>query len=199
VSRLQKLATDLLDLTRLDAGRLAVESESFDLATVGEILYTEFGARTVRSRRTLALDAPASVPAIADEERVLQVGRILIDNAIVHTSPGTSIAIVVELDNEEARLSVRDDGPGIPLEAHEYVFGRFFRLDGAVASGSGLGLAIARELAELMGGRIELESVPGATRFTLVLRADAFGTRAATGIRGFEDASSDRPSTIAQV
>ena len=71
-----------------------------------------------------------------------------------------------------ARLSVADDGPGIPLEAQSHVFDRFYRLDGAVASGSGLGLAIARELATLMNGRIDLESAAGATRFTLVLAAD---------------------------
>ena len=75
-----------------------------------------------------------------------------------------------------ATLAVTDDGPGIPDAAQEAVFDRFYRLGGTVASGSGLGLAIAKELAELMRGRIELVSRPGFTRFALVLRADA-GTR----------------------
>ena len=66
-------------------------------------------------------------------------------------------------------LSVEDDGPGIPGEHLEQVFDRFYRVDGGVASGSGLGLAIARELAELMGGRVTLESRPGRTVFALEL------------------------------
>jgi len=188
VSRLQKLATDLLDLTRLDAGQLAVLNDSFDLATVGELLLTEFSARATASGRELTYEGPISAPAIADEERVLQVGRVLVDNAIVHTAPGTAIKVVVAVDNDEAKLSVCDDGPGIPAEAHDQVFERFFRLEGGVASGSGLGLAIARELAELMGGRIELESRAGATRFTLVLRADAFGAQPAPEVRGLDEA-----------
>jgi len=68
---------------------------------------------------------------------------------------------------------VANDGPPIPPEAREQVFERFYRLDGAKASGSGLGLAIARELAEVMDGRIELDERDGWTRFTLVLAADA--------------------------
>jgi signal transduction histidine kinase len=68
---------------------------------------------------------------------------------------------------------VANDGPGIPRDAQQQIFERFYRLDGGRASGSGLGLAIARELAEVMGGRIELDSQNGWTLFTLVLSADA--------------------------
>ena len=70
-------------------------------------------------------------------------------------------------------LEVEDEGGGIPREHVEHVFDRFYRVDGSVASGSGLGLAIARELAELMGGAIELESAPGRTVFRLRLRPHA--------------------------
>ena len=71
-----------------------------------------------------------------------------------------------------------DDGPGIERDAQGHIFDRFYRLDRSVASGSGLGLAIARELATLMGGRLELVSVPGSTRFTLVLPLDSVGRSA---------------------
>ena len=64
-----------------------------------------------------------------------------------------------------------DDGPGVPAEHAEQVFERFYRIDGALASGSGLGLAIARELAQLMDGRVALESSPGRSAFRLVLPA----------------------------
>ena len=112
------------------------------------------------------------MPARGDEERVRQIGRILLENAIVHTPSGTTVTISAGTAGGRATLAVTDDGPGIPETAQTQVFERFYRLDGTVASGSGLGLAIARELAELMGGRIELVSLPGSTRFTLVLATD---------------------------
>jgi two-component system OmpR family sensor kinase len=107
--------------------------------------------------------------------------------------------VVVETDNKSARLSVADDGPGIPREAQSHVFERFVRLEGTVAAGSGLGLAIAREVAGLMEGRIELESRPGATTFTLVLPADAFGHLPAAGTLALEEASGRSSARIAQV
>jgi signal transduction histidine kinase len=199
VSRLQKLATDLLDLTRLDAGRLAVASESFDLASVGELLETEFSPRASSTRHLLRLEAATPTPALGDEERVLQVGRILVENALLHTPRGATVTLVVESDNETARLSVVDDGPGIPAGEREHVFERFFRLDGTVAAGSGLGLAIARELAELMHGGIELESGSGSTRFTLVLRADLDGGLPSPGIPAFTETRAPHTTRITQV
>ncbi len=171
VTRLAKLATDLLDLSRMDAGRLRLNEESIDLAFVGEALTTEFGPRSAAAGHLLELEASEPVAVLADEERVLQIGRILVENAVVHTPPGTAVRIAAGTQGSRALLSVTDDGPGIPEESQNAVFERFFRLGGTVASGSGLGLAIARELAERMGGRIELESQPGLTRFTLVLAA----------------------------
>jgi signal transduction histidine kinase len=76
------------------------------------------------------------------------------------------------VDGGRATLTVANDGPEIPRGAQQQVFERFYRLDGTRASGSGLGLAIARELAEVMGGRIELDSQNGWTLFTLVLHAE---------------------------
>jgi signal transduction histidine kinase len=173
VDRLTKLATDLLDLTRIDAGRLSVAAESLDLRPLGELLATEFGPRVSTSGHTLEVDVPENVLAFGDEERVLQIGRILIENAIVHTPPGTAIRVSASAGADAARFCVADDGPGIEPEAQSHVFERFYRLDGSVASGSGLGLAIASELAALMGGRLELESAFHSTRFTLVLPTEA--------------------------
>ncbi len=179
VRRLTKLATDLLDLSRMDAGRLAVVDEGFDLSVVGEELATEFGPRAAATGHLLELSAPDGIYARADENRVLQIGRILIENAVVHTPPGTTVSLAIARVGDRVTLAVEDDGPGIPAESSQAVFERFYRLGGGVASGSGLGLAIARELAELMGGRLELESRQGSTRFALVLAADAAGRPAA--------------------
>jgi signal transduction histidine kinase len=173
VARLTKLATDLLDLSRMDAGRLAVADDNLDLAQLGEAVAAELGPRASARGHVLEVSLDGPVSARGDTDRVLQIARILLENALVHTPPGTTVRIGAGLDGNRAALAVEDDGPGIPAEAQSQVFERFFRLEGTVASGSGLGLAIARELAELMGGRIELESGGGRTRFALVLPAGA--------------------------
>jgi signal transduction histidine kinase len=173
VSRLAKLATDLLDLSRLDAGAITVESERVDLTHVAELLVAEFGPAARVSAHELSALVDDQVPALGDEERVLQIGRALVENAIRHTPPGTHIAVRASSDGIAPRLEVENGGPAIPLDAREHIFERFFRLDGSRASGSGLGLAIARQLAELMGGTLEVESGPERTVFRLVLPAGA--------------------------
>jgi signal transduction histidine kinase len=168
VERLQKLAIDLLDLSRLDAGKLRVEREPVDLRSIAEGLVREFALRAGRGDHSLEVcGEPAD--AFADEERVVQIARILVENALVHTPAGTAVRICSGVRDGGAELAVEDEGPGIPLEERERVFERFARGDGAVAAGSGLGLAIARELAALMGGGVELDVQPRQTVFTLVL------------------------------
>jgi signal transduction histidine kinase len=169
VERLTKLATDVLDLSRLDAGRLRIELAPVDLAEVAGSLVGEFSGVGRGSDHVLAAEGGTDAVALADEERVRQIGRILLENAIVHTPAGTDVRITVGGDSLTVALRIEDDGPGIAPEDQEQVFDRFFRSAGTVKSGSGLGLAIARELAGLMGGEIELESSPGRTVFTLRL------------------------------
>jgi signal transduction histidine kinase len=169
VARLTKLATDLLDLSRLDAGRLTVASELVELSELAEEVAAEFRGRA--GGHTIEV-ATEPVVAEGDAARVLQIGRILLENALVHTPPGTTVRVSTAVDGGRATLTVANDGPEIPREAQHQIFERFYRLDGTRASGSGLGLAIGRELAEVMGGRIELDSQNGWTLFTLVLSAD---------------------------
>ncbi len=173
VVRLTKLATDLLDLSRLDAGRIGVANELIDLSELAAELGVEFGPRAAAADHVLEAVPDRAVPASGDAERVLQIGRVLVENALVHTPPGTHVRVGATLEGGRAGLTVANDGPAIPREAREQIFHRFFRLNGTRASGSGLGLAIARELAEVMGGRLELDDEDGWTRFTLVLRSEA--------------------------
>lgn len=169
VERLTKLATDLLDLSRLDAGRLHVEMAPVELAEVASSLAAEFEG-VVRGRdHDLEAAVEPGATALADEERVRQIGRILVENAIVHTPPGTEVRLTTAETPNGVELRVEDTGPGIPREDQQHVFERFYRADGGVTSGSGLGLAIARELAGVMGGEIVLDSRPGHTVFTLRL------------------------------
>jgi signal transduction histidine kinase len=172
VERLTKLATDLLDLSRMDAGRLRIESEEFELTETARLVAEELHALAEASGHLLEVVGDGDAWAHADEERVLQIGRALAGNALVHTPGGTRVILRAERRGDRATLSVEDDGPGIPAEHLERVFQRFYRVEGAHASGSGLGLAIARELAERMGGEVAIESGPGRTVCTLDLPAE---------------------------
>ncbi len=168
VERLTKLAADLLDLTRLDAGRLRVDHEPVELSTLAESLAGEFAAIARSSDHPLTVE-DGEATALGDEERVRQIGRILLENALVHTPPGTAVRLRVVSENGQAHLEIEDDAGAISASQAGQLFERFYRLEGTRASGSGLGLAIARELAELMGGRIEFRSEPNRTVFVVVL------------------------------
>jgi signal transduction histidine kinase len=168
VERLTRLASDLLDLSRLDAGRLRVEREPLELEDVARDLVEEFQALARTGDRSLELELDGAAHVLGDDERALRIGRALVENALRHTPAGTRV-VVRAADGERPVLEVEDDGPGIPASELGQVFDRFYRGDGSLASGSGLGLAIARELAERMDGRIEVESEPGRTVFRLLL------------------------------
>jgi signal transduction histidine kinase len=169
IDRLTRLATDLLDLSRLDAGQLLVEIEPFDLATTARLVADEFRAVAEATEHEVLIEADAPVEALGDELRVQQIVRALMENAIRHTPAGTTVVVRVVRRGRDAVLEVRDDGPGIPAEDRKHLFQRFYRAAGGKASGSGLGLAIASELASRLDGTIELSSRPGATVFTLNL------------------------------
>jgi signal transduction histidine kinase len=169
IERLTRLATDLLDLSRLDAGQLQVETAPFDLAASARLVADEFRAVADAEEHELRVDAASPVEALGDDERVQQIVRALVENALRHTPPGTPVDVSVERRDGNGALAVRDAGPGIPADEQGHVFQRFYRAAGGKASGSGLGLAIARELATRMKGSIELESRPGETVFTLLL------------------------------
>jgi len=171
VRRLTKLADDLLDLSRLDAGRLHVETQPLDLASLAGAAVEEFAGVALASEHPLEYARNGATGARGDPQRVLQIVRILLENALVHTPPGTPVEVAVRRADGRAEISVVDAGPGISAEDRAELFERFYRGQSTKASGSGLGLAIAKQLAELMGGRIELESKPGRTAFSLVLPA----------------------------
>jgi two-component system, OmpR family, sensor kinase len=171
VERLQKLSVDLLDLSRLDSGSVELQTEPVDLAELTRLIAGEFHPRLAEHRTDLHLDVPDEGPnAYCDRERVAQIVRILLDNALRHTPEGTDVTVMAHRDNGAAGLTVADTGPGLPVGARSKVFERFYT--GDAARGAGLGLAIARELAERMDGRLLLETERGSTMFTLELPAD---------------------------
>jgi two-component system OmpR family sensor kinase len=167
VERLTKLTADLLDLSKLDAEVLQVNAERVDLGDLAGRIAEEFGPAADRHGSPIQVDGDSATVALADPDRVAQIMRILIDNALTHTPQGTSISIEAQRRESAAKLVVRDDGPGIDPHARARVFDRFYT--GDRVSGSGLGLAIARELALLMDGELGLASHGGRTEFTLRL------------------------------
>jgi signal transduction histidine kinase len=169
IERLTRLATDLLDLSRLDAGQLRVEAAPLDLATSARVVADEFRAVAEAGEHDLRVSFPGPVNVLGDELRVQQIVRALVENALRHTPAGTAVDVSVGRRDGNGALAVRDDGPGIPADDQEHLFQRFYRAAGGKASGSGLGLAIASELAARMSGSIELRSQPGETVFTLLL------------------------------
>ncbi len=170
VARLGKLATDLLDLSKLEAGSLVLRPERTDLGELASRVTSEFGPALGKHESDLALRvAGHRIEAVCDPERVAQILRILLDNALTHTPVGTDVVVTAARRNGAVRLGVSDCGPGLRDDAVDRVFEPFFTSDDA--QGSGLGLAIARELAECMHGSLDVDSVPGRTTFSFELPA----------------------------
>jgi len=168
IERLTKLTTDLLDLSQLDAGAVEMRARAVDLTALAREVTREFGARAELRGSRLQLRTPAQ-PAVAlgDPDRVRQIIRILLDNALTHTPEGTDVTVTTYSANGRAELTVSDAGPGIPQRAQKRIFERFYTADSA--GGSGLGLAIATELAQRMKGEITISSSRRFTAFTLDL------------------------------
>ncbi|MDQ1686892.1 MAG: hypothetical protein QOC82_3629, partial [Frankiaceae bacterium] len=157
-------------LSRLEAGSLELRPEETDLADLARAVSAEFGPALDKHASTLELQLGSGpIETVCDPERVAQVLRILIDNALTHTPPGTGVVVSAERDNGAVRVAVRDNGPGIGPDAAARVFEPFFTSDDA--QGSGLGLAIARELVGRMRGSLEVDAAPGRTTFSLELPA----------------------------
>ena len=163
VARLRRLVDELLEISRLDAGRESVERTRVDVTRlVGSIIR----ARGWDSKVALAGD---DVVLETDPRRLERIVGNLVENALEHG--GGEVSVGIALDNGEAEIAVADGGPGIDSEHLPYVFDRFYKADQArTKGGTGLGLAIARENARLLGGDIAVASSPGAgTRFTVRL------------------------------
>jgi signal transduction histidine kinase len=168
VERLQKLTIDLLDLSRLDADVVEIQREEVDLKEAARQVADEFRRAAKMHGSSLQVRGRGEAVALADLNRVSQIIRILIDNAITHTPQGTNVTVTAVRGVNSAELIVGDDAKkGIDPRAIDKVFDRFYT--GDAATGSGLGLAIADELALRMDGELVVVSRRGHTAFTLSL------------------------------
>ena len=160
-----ELIDDLLDVTRLQAGRLELHIEPVDIvAMLQRILKRQ---QITTEQHTLSLITPLEHLVVqVDPRRMEQVLNNLLNNAIKYSPVGGNVGVTIEEDaaRQVAIVSVRDSGIGIPVEQQARVFGRFVRADNARAhgiGGTGLGLYLCRELVERHGGRIWFESEEG--------------------------------------
>lgn len=172
--RLTMLVNDLLDLSRIESGRLAIAPVEMRLGMVINQVARAMAARAAEKRLALQVDVPPDLPSvIADPDRVIQILTNLVANAYQYTLPGGEIIVAAQAQGDEVHVSVRDTGIGIAPEDQERIFDRFFRADDPVVQqvpGTGLGLAIVRSLVEMQGGRIWVESQVGVgSTFTFTL------------------------------
>jgi signal transduction histidine kinase len=161
--RLRRLVTDLLDLSRMEAGALQMSLELQDLADVFADLQPNL--ERLVGDLGLIMQLEGRLPLVrCDAERIEQVLRNLVENAAKFSPPGSSIVVGAEQFGDSVRVGVLDTGEGIAPEFQEKIFERFYQVEDSpprAQKGTGLGLAICRNIIEAHGGRIWVESTPG--------------------------------------
>ena len=172
-NRLNRLVANLLDMSRLDAGRLKLKLEWCD---VGDVIGV--AVRRVEdslAQRPLTISVAPNVPLVQmDFVLMEQVLVNLLDNASNYTPPGAPIRVEADVARGKLRMTITDSGPGIPPGEIDRIFDKFYRVPGTATGGTGLGLSICRGLVEAHGGTLAAENAPGAgARFIITLPAGA--------------------------
>ena len=161
--RLATLLEDFLDVQRIEDQGLQLVTETIDLAALLDEQAQLYAAQSPKHRLEVALQE-RPLPVRGDANRLAQVVGNLLSNAIKYSPEGGVVELAAVRQNGEVRLSVRDQGLGIPSDQQERIFTKFFRGDAAATgiTGTGLGLTVSREIVEAHGGRIGFDSEPGA-------------------------------------
>ncbi len=171
---LGRLIDDLQELSLAEAGQLRLERQVVELAPLLRQAADALRPQAAAKELDLRVDLPDALPLVdVDAERIGQVLRNLLNNALIHTLPGGKITVAARAGGQWVAVEVQDTGIGIAAQDLPHVFERFYRADRSRArasGGAGLGLAIARQLVQAHGGRIEAQSQVGqGTRFTFTL------------------------------
>lgn len=170
--RLNRLVENLLDMSRLESGRLQLKREWCDLSDLIGVAVQRVDY--CASTHPIQLQLAPGLPLVQlDFVLIEQVIVNLLDNACGYTPPGTEITVAARSLGQQVEIAVSDSGPGIPQDLIERIFEKFYRLPGTATGGTGLGLSISRGLLEAHGGTLNAENLPaGGTRFTLRLPLD---------------------------
>ncbi len=169
--RLQSIVDDLLDLSRIQSGRMQLTRAVTPPRELVEAVLEQERAGAREAGVEITARAGDHLPPVdVDRERIQLVLSNFVSNALRHTPRGGTIEITAVEGQGVVRFEVKDTGEGIPPEYHERIFEKFFRIPGAPSGGVGLGLYLAREIVEAHGGRIGVESAPGlGSRFWFTL------------------------------
>jgi two-component system sensor histidine kinase KdpD len=172
-TRLNRIVENLLDMTRLESGRLRLNLEWCDVNDLVSITLNRL--KNEMADHIVILDIAPDLPLVRIDFGLMEQALYnLVHNAAIHTPPGTRVRISARVEGQELALSVADRGPGLPSQDLERVFDKFYRAPGASAGGTGLGLSIARGLVEAHGGHITAENRSnGGARFTIRLPLSA--------------------------
>jgi two-component system phosphate regulon sensor histidine kinase PhoR len=163
-NRLTNLIEDLLTISRLESGQITLQLRTVPLRPFATALIGELQARARDRGTTIVNEIPEGLAGRADPDRLEQVFVNLLENAIKYGRAKGRVVVKGRAVNSHVELCVADDGPGIPAEANERVFERFYRVDKARsrdAGGTGLGLAIVKHIVQSHGGKVWVESEPG--------------------------------------
>lgn len=169
--QMSTLAQDLLDMARLEAGRLLLERTSITIEPLLQRVLDVYQPLLAEARLSLSVRTEPGLPRVdADPERLAQVLSNLLGNAVKFTPAGGAVTVAVEPHEREVCFSIADTGPGISGRQQEHLFDRFWQADRNDRRGAGLGLSICKGLVEAHGGRIWVQSEPGqgsTFRFTI--------------------------------
>ena len=193
--RLLRLINQLLELSRLDAGRMEIQARRGDVAAFLRRITLSFASRADREIKMLTFSAePACIRGGYDEDKLEKIVSNLLSNAFKFTPSGGKIALITRAAEDSVSITIRDTGPGIPEAEIPHLFDRFYQIDSTLSRrfhGSGIGLALVKELVELHEGTIAVESQVGfGTSFTVMLPLlDAVDVDASS-----EDAEDDLPA-----
>lgn len=172
--RVTRLLTDLLDVSRIDAGRVLLHRSPLDLGWLVGSVVTKARHREVGEGRTIEVRIADTLPKVrADADKIEQVLTNLVENALHYAPRGTVKVSVDRHGRDGVQIRVQDDGPGIPVDQHRQVFQKFGRGRDTRRAGTGLGLYITRGLVEAHGGEVRLEPPPdGGTCIVVDLPVD---------------------------
>jgi signal transduction histidine kinase len=162
---LSDMVDDLLDLAKIEAGRISISPAWFDMLDLFSALRGMFRPIVDASSVDLIFEAPIGLPRLfTDDKKVSQILRNFISNSLKFTQAG-EVRVSARLENQqEVRFAVSDTGIGIPVELHNTLFEDFSQIDSPLQKrlrGTGLGLSLCKRFAQLLGGRVGVESTPG--------------------------------------